>query len=74
MLDWHIVAQPCENGGLGVTNLSDMNVALLAKWVYRYVNDINQLCVLRVVPIRVKCFQILINLAKVQFSLIELAL
>lgn len=43
LVDLQNVIRPCVSGGLRVTDLSNMNVALLAKWVYRYVNDGNHL-------------------------------
>lgn len=43
LVDWQTVTHPCNQEGLGVTDLSVMNVALLAKWVYLYANDRNHL-------------------------------
>lgn len=39
LVDWKTMALPCENGGLGVMDLANMNAALLAKRVYRYANN-----------------------------------
>lgn len=41
LVDWHTIAQLCENDGLRVTDLLDMKAALLTKWVYTYANDRN---------------------------------
>lgn len=45
LVDWRTMTSPCdrEGVGLGISELSSTNVALLAKWVYRYVNDRNHL-------------------------------
>lgn len=43
MVDCGMIKNPCDRGGLGIPDLFGMNATLLAKWVYRYANDMNHL-------------------------------
>lgn len=36
MARWGLVTQKRENGGLGVLDLRNMNICLLASWIKRY--------------------------------------
>lgn len=63
-----IVTRSCDKSGLRVSDLASMNVAFLAKWLYRYANDNNYMW-RRIVCAkngsdRIKCFQ-------PSFSLVE---
>ncbi|KAM0042665.1 putative RNA-directed DNA polymerase [Helianthus debilis subsp. tardiflorus] len=42
-VSWDVVSTPKKEGGLGVSKLKDVNVALLAKWAWRYKNEIRSL-------------------------------
>jgi hypothetical protein len=39
LANWQLVSMKKEFGGLGVPNLRDLNICLLASWVRRYAND-----------------------------------
>jgi hypothetical protein len=39
LANWGMVAQKIEYGGLGIPNLAEMNLCLLASWVRRYQMD-----------------------------------
>lgn len=39
MVDWYSVTKACSKGGLGIPDLSEMNVTLLVKWIYCYGNE-----------------------------------
>jgi hypothetical protein len=42
LANWGLVSQKKEYGGLGIPNLAEMNMCLLASWVKRYhIDDIN---------------------------------
>jgi hypothetical protein len=43
LANWGMVAQNIEFGGLGIPNLADMNLCLLASWVKRYQLDNHKL-------------------------------
>lgn len=45
MVKWEVIAKRKENGGLGVKNLKIQNLALLAKWWWRFSNDKDSLWV-----------------------------
>jgi len=36
LANWHMVSQKKEFGGLGVSNLTDLNLSLLVTWIQRY--------------------------------------
>lgn len=35
LVGWESITVPCNKGGLGISDLADMNAALLIKWIYR---------------------------------------
>jgi hypothetical protein len=40
LANWPLIAQKKEFGGMGVPNLRDLNLCLLAAWIHRYqLND-----------------------------------
>jgi hypothetical protein len=39
LANWKLVPMRKQYGGLGVPNLRDMNICLLASWIRRYTND-----------------------------------
>ena len=43
LASWSLVAQKREFGGLGIPNIGDMNLSLLASWVKKYHLDNNKL-------------------------------
>jgi hypothetical protein len=43
LANWGMVAQKIEYGGLGIPNLAEMNLCLLASWIRRYQMDGNKL-------------------------------
>lgn len=43
LANWDMVSQKIEFGGLGIPNLADMNMCLLASWIKRYHLDNNKI-------------------------------
>jgi hypothetical protein len=41
MVSWQDICQPKSQGGLGVINTKTMNVALMAKWIWRMFSEQN---------------------------------
>jgi hypothetical protein len=41
--NWHFLAQRKENEGLGIPDLRDLNLCLLASWVQRYYNHVSKM-------------------------------
>lgn len=39
LVDWNNLTMPFDKGGLEIVSLEDLNVALIAKWTYRYANE-----------------------------------
>jgi hypothetical protein len=39
LVNWNIICEPIQNGGLGVKNLRRFNQALLGKWLWHYGTD-----------------------------------
>jgi hypothetical protein len=39
LVSWEHVCRPNDQGGLGILNLKIMNIALLAKWVWKLFNE-----------------------------------
>jgi hypothetical protein len=39
LVNWQIVCIPKDQGGLGVLDLEKMNIALLAKWLWKLFNE-----------------------------------
>lgn len=38
-MDWNIVTLPCNKVRLGISRLTDLNIALVSKWFYKYGNE-----------------------------------
>lgn len=43
LANWDLLSQKKEIGGLGIPNLRDLNLSLLASWIKRYHHDNNKL-------------------------------
>lgn len=43
LANWKLIAQKTEYGGLGIPNLADKNLCLLASWIKRYHLDNNKI-------------------------------
>jgi hypothetical protein len=39
LVNWEIVCQPLDQGGLGVVDLEVMNICLISKWFWKIENS-----------------------------------
>lgn len=43
LVDWNMVSFLVDRGALDITRLENLNTALIVQWIYRYVNELNNL-------------------------------
>ena len=44
MVKWKVLIRPKDFGGLGILDVRAMNVCLVAKWLDRLENDVDNMC------------------------------